>query len=200
MPPTGNSKISFAIKVYDTSRKKDKKKIKKVIVLSLKIICSKVNKNLILFREMRILNKHLVKKTFKGIAFFKIESTSIEKTKIVTCSSYQIPNFEFTNPDQHLMGNIWEKAISILAGNIFNEEKLFSKKKFVYFRTAENSGFVNSKLGIWSDKHVKKHTIHTPRDVSNLTMIKKIMVLRYDTYLMLLPKHRVQIINYLPTL
>ena len=99
MPPTGNSKISFAIKVYDTSRKKDKKKIKKVIVLSLKIICSKVNKNLILFREMRILNKHLVKKTFKGIAFFKIESTSIEKTKIVTCSSDQIPNFESTNPD-----------------------------------------------------------------------------------------------------
>jgi len=41
LPPTGNSKISFAIKVYDTSRKKDKKKIKKVIVLSLKIICSR---------------------------------------------------------------------------------------------------------------------------------------------------------------
>ena len=79
-------------------------------------------------------------------------------------------------------------------------KKKFSWKNFVYFRTAENSGFVNSKLGIWSDKHVKKHTIHTPRDVSNLTMIKKIMVLRYDTYLMLLPKHRVQIINYLPTL
>ena len=81
MPPTENSKISFAIKVYDTSRKKDKKKIKKVIVLSLKIICSKVNKNLILFREMRILNKHLVKKTYEGIAFYKIESTSIEKNK-----------------------------------------------------------------------------------------------------------------------
>lgn len=99
MPPAGNPNISFAIKVYDTSRKKDKKKIKKVIVLSLKIICSKVNKNLILFREMRILNKHLVKKTFKGIAFYKIESTSIEKTKIVTCSSDQTSNFESTNPE-----------------------------------------------------------------------------------------------------
>ena len=79
--------------------RKIRKKIKKVIVLSLKIICSKVNKNLILFREMRISNKHLVKKTFKGIAFCKIESTSIEKTKIVTCSSDQTSNFESTNPE-----------------------------------------------------------------------------------------------------
>ena len=79
--------------------RKIRKEIKKVIVLSLKIICSKVNKNLILFREMRILNKHLVKKTFKGIAFYKIESTSIEKTKIVTCSSDQTSNFESSNPE-----------------------------------------------------------------------------------------------------
>ena len=55
----------------------------------------------------------------------------------------------------------------------FTQKKNSLERKFVYFRTAENSGFVNSKLGIWSDKHVKKHTIHTPRDVSNLTMIKK---------------------------
>jgi len=48
---------------------------------------------------MRILNKHLVKKTFKGIAFYKIESTSIEKKEIAMYSSDQIPNFESTNPD-----------------------------------------------------------------------------------------------------
>ena len=61
-----------------------------------------VNKNLILVTFSRDENfklKHLVKKTFEGIAFYKIESTSIEKTKIVTCSSDQIPNFESTNPE-----------------------------------------------------------------------------------------------------
>ena len=71
---------------------------------------------------MRILNKHLVKKTFKGIAFYKIESTSIEKTKIVTCSSYQIPNFELTNP---------KLSECSKASNLFFGEITF----FVYFHS-----------------------------------------------------------------
>ena len=82
MPPTENSKISFAIKVYDTSRKKDKKKNQKSYCFKSKNNLQQVNKNLILVSFSRDENfklKHLVKKTFEGIAFYKIESTSIEK-------------------------------------------------------------------------------------------------------------------------